>query len=120
MDNVTIKNNSIKIPDYIKGQVRSFCYMVVRGKPAANIAVQKRYTNQVVKLIKNEFDLFTTTKEYYPDWTEIWIYKYVHIGKVISTIPRKPKTITEHWLLGKLFGYSEQAIHDFIKGKNIK
>jgi len=42
-------------------------------------------------------------------WASLWIYQYPHIREVIESLPDAPQTVYDHWVLGKLFGYSEEA-----------
>jgi len=48
-------------------------------------------------------------------WITLLIYKDEVILKVIKDIPKIPKTIAEHYLLGVLCGYSNESICEFIK-----
>lgn len=50
-------------------------------------------------------------------WVTFWGYKYPHILEVIKNMPQAPKTVYDHWVLGKLFGYDEVAIQEFVQTK---
>lgn len=92
--------------------------MVERGKPAALVSAQKRYTDSALALIESSYnDLFIYKEEINLGWDAIWIYKHDHILEVIKSLPVTPKTTFDHWVLGKLFGYDEAAIVEFLEHK---
>lgn len=107
------------LSDYLKGEIRAFCYLVERGKPAATITVQKRYTKTALALIKQDYNLHTYKEELDQAWDVIWIYKHKHILDVIKALPDHPETTFDHWVLGKLFGYDETSIKEFLVNKVI-
>jgi len=100
--------------DYLQGKIESYCYMVKKGKPAAMISIQNRYVKEAIKKVKSLSNLKTIIEDTSKGWKVLWIYKYSHIEKVIKSSRQVPKTTFDHWVLGKLFGYSEEAIADFI------
>lgn len=91
--------------------------MVKRGKPAALISIQKRYLKEALSLIENEYKLRTYCEMLADGWITLWIYKNDYLLDVIKKVPQKPKSVFEHWVLGKLFGYSEEAIQDFLSNQ---
>jgi len=99
--------------EYLKATVELHCYLVNCGKPCSSIAIQHRYDDEVSKITKINgckiyFELLA------PDWTTIWIYKKDFMIEVIKALPDKPQTIFDHWVLGKAFGYSDEAIEGFL------
>lgn len=102
--------------DWLKGQAEAYCYMVSRGKPAAVIAVQKRYVTEVKSTIES-FHGVKTYEQFLSDgWVSLWIFKNDIMIEIIKSLPEEPNTAYEHWVLGKVFGYSEEAITEFIEG----
>lgn len=99
-----------------RGEIGAYCYMVKRGKPAAMIPIQERYAPEAISLIEKH-ELNSYTEWLSEGWKTLWIYKYPHILEVIKSVPQAPSAVFEHWLLGKLFGYEEAAIHEFIEAK---
>lgn len=95
------------------GEVTAYCYMVHRGKPAAMVPVQERYRKDVISLVTNQ-DLKVYTEPLAEGWFTLWIYKYQHILDVIKSVPQAPNSVFDHWILGKLFGYEESAIQEFL------
>lgn len=102
--------------EFIKGEVQVYCMLVKNGKPAASLAVQERYIDDLIKIVKSKQLNFYV--EYLSDgWKTLWIYKYQHLLEIIQGLPQEPRTIVDHWLLGKLYGYDEASIAKFLKSK---
>jgi hypothetical protein len=99
------------------GELDAYCYMVQRGKPAALVPVKGRYLEEALAVITARYGLKSYAEELANGWCMLWIYKYPHILEVIKATPQAPKTVFDHWVLGKLFGYEEAAIEDFLKTK---
>lgn len=99
----------------ICGEIDSLCYMAQRGKPAAVMAIKTKYLVDAVKRIDSLFGLYTYEKFLENDWVELWIYKKDFMLDIIKSLPEKPNTIYDHWILGKVFGYSDEAIEEYIK-----
>ena len=51
------------------------------------------------------------------EWAILWIYKDVLYRNIIKDMPNNPQTPYEHYVLGKIFGYGESEILEFIKSK---
>lgn len=98
----------------IKGEITAYSYMVKRGKPAAMMPIQERYAADAVTFIHETFGLETYVENLAENWKTLWIYKYEHVLKIIEVLPQAPETVLDHWILGKLFGYEESAIEEFI------
>lgn len=77
------------------------------------VAVQERYRDEITSLVA-EHGLKAYTEPLAEGWFTLWIYRYPHILEIIRSVPQAPKTVLDHWLLGKLFGYEESAIHEFL------
>lgn len=103
--------------EYLKATIELHCYLVNCGKPCSNIAIQHRYDMEIVEASKEA--KFNDCKIYMkflaPDWTEVWIYKKDFMLEIIKALPDKPKTNYDHWVLGKAFGYSDDAIEEFLR-----
>ena len=97
-----------------EGGLYAYCYMVKRGKPAACIPVHVRDINKARQIASQELCL-SYSESLANDWFTFWVYQYPHILDVIKSLPQVPRTAYDHWLLGKLFGYEEAAIHEYIK-----
>lgn len=88
--------------------------LVSRGvRPAAMEAVQDRYVNGA-REVACQYGLFALFEDLADGWKAVWIYKHPHIGFVIEKTGRQPATAFDHWVLGKVFGYSEEAIADYL------
>lgn len=100
-----------------EGQIQAYSYMVKNGKPAAMLPVHDRDIDAATELVTTTFGLNAYVEDLAEGWKTLWIYKHEHIAEVIKSLPQAPKTIVDHWILGKLFGYEESAISDFLKSK---
>ena len=100
----------------IKGEIIAYCYMVDRGKPAACIALQERFIEDNLNFIKSN-KLKSYIEPLSEGWVTLWIYKYSHILDVIKSLPQYPTSTFNHWVLGKLFGYDENSISNYLRGK---
>lgn len=100
--------------DYLKAKIHTYCYLVKRGKPAAMIAVQNRYLDDI-KSVLTEEELNGYIEELSEGWSTVWIYKDDYLLEVIKKMPEKPKTVYDHWVLGKIFGYSDEAIKNYLR-----
>ena len=90
------------------------CRYVKAGvKPTSSIASQNRYVDSIVYIAAEE-GLHGHCEYLSDEWTTIWVYKHEFLKNVIKQMPNKPKTDYDHWVLGKAFGYSDEAIGDFI------
>jgi hypothetical protein len=88
--------------------------LVARGvRAAAMEALQDRYVEEA-RAIANRHDLFLLVEDLSEGWKEVWLYKQPHVGFIIEKTDGQPATAFEHWVLGKLFGYSEEAIADYL------
>jgi hypothetical protein len=103
--------------DFIITKIDLYCDLVQKGKPCACEAIQERYFEEVDKRIKNLFGLKTYVEDLAPEWKTIWIYRYEFMLEIIKLLPEEPKTTFEHWVLGKAFGYSDEAIKNFLETK---
>lgn len=102
--------------DFILNRIDFNCDMVQKGKTCSCEAIQDRYVEEAIKVINN-FKLKVYVEELSEGWKTIWIYKDEYMLEVIKKLPEQPKTIFEHWILGKAFGYSDEAIKNFLQTK---
>lgn len=100
--------------EFAKGEITTYCELVKCGKPTAMTALQDRYVEEAKRII-NKYKLFAYMEDLSEGWKTLWIYKEQYMLEIIKKLPEQPKTIFEHWILGKAFGYSDQAIKDFLE-----
>ena len=100
--------------DSLKAKIDVYCYLIERGKPCAMLPIQNRYFNEAIKIVKKN-NLKCFGQYLADDWTTFWIYKDSLMLQVIINLPHEPKTVYDHWVLGKVFGYSDRAIWEYIK-----
>lgn len=108
-------SDAVECPEYLQGEIDTCCYMVKTGKPAAMIPVQKRFLDSAIERVASvHCGLEIRTEELADGWVTLWIYKYPHILEIIKSLPQAPQTPFDHWVLGKLFGYSEDSIAEYL------
>jgi hypothetical protein len=85
----------------------------------AMMPIQNRYLEETKIIVENTDGLNFYSEFLYEGWTTIYIYKHDYLLEVIKNSPDEPKTVYEHWVLGKMFGYSDEEIGRFIESKAI-
>lgn len=98
----------------VLGQIDIECYMIQRGKPAALIPIKKRAYQHYKLFVEKYYNLEVMKQDLNDEWVSLYIYKNNYIKEIIESLPEQPKTKFDHWVLGKLFGYSDEAINDFL------
>lgn len=100
----------------LKCEIEAYCYMVERGKPAAMLAIQDKHIKKIKEYICSQYKQIKVFEcRLSEGWRTLWIYKHDYMIDVIKSLPEKPKTVFDHWVLGKVFGYSDEAIAEFIR-----
>jgi len=97
----------------LKEKIYNYCYQIKTGKPISNTAIQNRYVDEA-KLIINGNKLKYFFEFLSNDWSTLWIYEKNIMLEIIKALPDKPNSIFDHWVLGKAFGYSDEAIEEFL------
>lgn len=104
----------------IAGELFTYCYVVKTGsKSVAMMPIQNKYLEEAKITVGNIDGLKFYSEFLYEGWTTIYIYKHDYLLEVIKNSPDEPKTVYEHWVLGKMFGYSDEEIGKFIESKVI-
>ena len=103
--------------EFIKLKVDLYCDLIKKGKPCACEAIQSRYIEEIVNRVDKSFGLKVYVEELAAEWKTLWIYKENYMLEIIKSLPEEPKTNFEHWILGKAFGYSDEAIKNFLETK---
>lgn len=103
--------------EFLNLKIGLACDMVSKGKPCASEPVQERYVKDIINKIKQEFNLKVYTEDLAEEWKTVWIYKDEYMLEIIKSLPEQPKTVLDHWVLGKAFGYSDEAIRIFLETK---
>lgn len=97
----------------LKEKIHNYCYQVRTSKPVANIAIQNRYIDEAKRII-NENKLRYFIEFLSVNWSSLWIYKKDFMLEIIKALPDNPNCVYDHWVLGKAFGYSDEAIEEFL------
>lgn len=110
----------MECPEYLKSEIDTYSLMVMTGcKPAAMFVVQRRFTVSAIQRVSSVgVGLHVHVEDLSDGWVTLWIYKHPHIIEVIKSLPQTPQSAYDHWVLGKLFGYSEDSIAKFLANLN--
>lgn len=104
-----------EINDYLKSEITLYCQLVARGAKTISVSsVQDRYVEQA-KDIALEQNVCCTFKRLAEGWAEMLVFKNTDVLPLLREMPDPPHTKQDHALLGFLFGYSPDAILEFIK-----
>jgi hypothetical protein len=130
------KRTTEEVKSYFAGEIENLCYMVDKEvKPCAlsgfsimfddekNIdTIDRTPLYKIENYIKNHYPnlkfytkevVTTNSKNKKELHFKVYIYKYPHLENVIKNIPKEPKDV-RHWYMGKLFGYSDNMIEEFL------
>ena len=97
-----------------QGEISALCLMVERGKPSALPPIPSREIPAAYDWITRTHSCKAYFEYLYPGWASLWIHTHSLIFEVIRRAPREPRTTMDHWYLGKLFGYNDEAIEDYV------
>lgn len=106
--------------EYYRGQLSVYCYEISKGtKPVAMIPVKTIYVEQLKEYVEKE-KLYVSVEEVkgYPEWSTVYIFRDKYLKDVIKNAPDTPNSIYDHWVLGKLFGYSNADIKAYVSKLN--
>jgi len=102
-------------------EIERDCYLVSKGvRAAALLQFRHKRTRDIDKIIEitKRHNVKYELKSFWKNgWTELWIYESDIVRYIINEIPDNPKLSSEHYILGKLFGYSDEKIFKFCKEK---
>jgi hypothetical protein len=103
--------------EFREGQLHTYCGLVKAGKPLAVLTIKENEIEKCMDIICRIYDLKLSIVESAKPWKDLYIYQTELMGEVLKSLPEKPKSIFDHWVLGKAFGYSDQAIMNFLHSK---
>lgn len=103
--------------EFLKGQLSAYCYLVERGKLAADIQVLNRYVEELRKHVEDKYHLNMHCEHFYEGWTDITIYKEGYVLDLLRMIPNIHNPILRNWAWGKLFGYSDETIGKYLRSQ---
>ena len=101
--------------DSVRMQIYNYCDCVAKGcKPVAMMSIKRKDVDEAVSIVSNINLNYYIEEMEDNDWTILYIYKHDYLLDVIKASPSHPTTTFDHWILGKMFGYSDEAIKDFL------
>jgi hypothetical protein len=105
------------IEGFLAGQVVAYCERVNTGSGlAGQIACPRAYVNKLIALVANE-GCESVIEEINPERVSLWIYRDKLVKCLIDYLQSGPEAQTKlgAWGMGKLFGYSDRQVLDFIE-----
>jgi len=95
---------------FTRGQLTELCQLVYREcKPCAMIFLKDEDIEMAENICMMENCKYKAV--YLSDgWKSFWIYIRDEISEIIETLPEKPETKADYYLIGSLFGYSNNTI----------
>lgn len=118
----SLKYASTKLPEIVFGQIITYCEQIQRGsKLVAEIGFAEKDTHLIQETINNEGckAIFDLNRGY--GRATVWIYKYDYVALLIDQLFMKNRnrqgklSALEIWTTGKLFGYSNYEISNYLK-----
>ena len=97
----------------LRAVISTHAYMCIKGKPTSVVSVQTRYIKKAIDVVKSH-NLKYHIKKLADGWCELWMYDNPIMKEIIECTPDKPASNYDHWILGKLFGYSDEKIFEFM------
>ncbi len=103
---------------FVIDEIKKYAFLINKGlKPAANLPIQERYADEAAKFVVS-LGLSSLIEPLSEGWVQLWLFKYNHMLDVIKELPQAPKSTYDHWILGKVFGYTEESISEFLERVN--
>lgn len=96
----------------LRAVISTYAYMCRNGKPTAVVSVQTRYIEKAIDIVKQD-NLKYHTRKLADGWCELWMYSNPIMKEIIECTPDTPTSKYDHWVLGKLFGYSDEKTLEF-------
>lgn len=106
------------LPDRVASQINNVCYYVSRGvKPCSVMGFKDvSHAEKAVRIAKT-WKLFTFIDREHQVCAQLYVFKYEIFHAVFEELTKKNLPLSEqtkHWVTGKLFGYSDAAIAEFL------
>lgn len=105
------------IEGFLAGQVVAYCERVNTGSSlAAQLACSKLYVPNLLRLVAQE-GCKSLVELYDPDRAAIWIYRDESVKNLIDQVRSGPEPPSDRdiWSTGKLFGYADRDVVNFIE-----
>jgi hypothetical protein len=104
------------------GRVLAYCECVRAGcKLVADLLVNRRDIDWVEDLISDEGLLCSVDREHSSDYYHVDVFKNRWVVSLLDSLRERgaPKSFFDHWVNGKLCGYSDSEIYAFLDSAGI-
>lgn len=97
------------------GQAVTYCDAIKFGsRVAAQLACPKEHTTTLTRLIRRE-GCRAVVKRVIAGRAAIWIYRDEAVKRLIDRLDTGQPTALDIWSMGKLFGYADRNVVEYIK-----
>lgn len=104
--------------EFTLGMLSQIVYDVERGaKPVGEVTVQKDIADEYVSYVERNHSVACHIKPFDDVFSTIFVIKDNRMLGIVNECLKEPITTGDHYVLGKLFGYSDAAILDWIDAK---
>lgn len=104
------------------GRILTYCECVkTETKLLAEALVNRRDIDWVERVIANEGCRSIVDRAHSEDYAKVYLFKHSWVRQILEERKRKdaPKSALNNWITGKLFGYSGNAIAEFLREKGL-
>lgn len=98
---------------FLDGQIHTYCYMVSTGKPVASLQIKLAQLDEAIGPII-DYDLSYYVNNIDETWCVLFIYKQPFMREIIKESLSMPYSVTSEWFNGCMYGYSQEAIQNYI------
>lgn len=103
---------------YLAGQATAYCEMISRGvRLAGQLTLPKEYLEDLVALVKRE-GCEVLACPVNDERVTLWIYMEPAVRELIDDLQSVPASRLGVWGMGKLFGYADCEVINFLKGSS--
>lgn len=103
------------INDFTRAQIVEHAQMVARGGKAFSVMpIKKVQVKDAIYFATQEGVFVGLVDAGSDEWIHFWIFKHEEMFDIVKSLPSKPQTLYDHFILGLCFGYSVDAIMDFV------
>ena len=100
---------------FLAGQITTYCEAILRGtRLVAQVAFQEEHSQLVMDLVKQE-GCKATTAQVGPGRLSVWIYRDDAVIDLVNQLRSTPQSKLAMWNMGKLFGYADGEVIDYVR-----
>ena len=104
------------VEGFLAGQVVAYCERINTGAGlVAQLAFPRVYLDELVRLVVQE-GCTSAIEDINPERVTLWIYRDGSVKRLIDELQsRRQPSELDIWSMGKLFGYADEAVINFLR-----